>query len=82
MNGDPEVLNILSEHDDLEVPECFKKHCFGSAFVLQPLTRSRKYKKIVEVITKNSRFGWRTLPLHPHQTLSKSDTNGYISGFL
>lgn len=66
MNGDPEVLNILSEHDDLEVPECFKKHCFESVFVLQPLTRSIKYKKIVEVITKFSRFGWRPLPLHPH----------------
>ena len=58
---------VSSEHDDLEVLECFKKHYFGSAFVLQPLTTSLKFKKIMEVINKNLRFGWRPLPY----TLSK-----------
>ena len=53
---------IYSKHDDLEVLECFKKHYFGSAFVLQPLTRSIKFKKTVEVINQKSRFEWRPLP--------------------
>jgi hypothetical protein len=37
---------VPSEHDDLEVLECFKKHYFGSAFVLQPLPTSSSLRKL------------------------------------